>query len=668
MPLALNRTAPLSCAPFGDADLASLFNSRRARKDRLQMLNQLRKSAGGWAARILIALLVVAFGVWGIADIFRGFSDDTVLTAGETEVTAQRFNAEYAQRLDDFSEQIGQYISPQDGRKYGIDRRVLSQLAGGAVLSEEARSLGLAASDEMVATDIRTDRTFFGAFGQFDRQTFELALAQSQISEQIFVDDRRDFLKREQLLSTVSAGATPAAGVAEALYEYRYELRSVRYITLPPDLVENIDDPAEDIIDAYHQQTAIRFTRPETRSFSVLSVRPSDIAPNLAIDEAVLLSAFEDRRGEFDEQETRSVIQIPTPDAATALDISQRLNEGAAIEGVLSELSLSIDDVTLNEVTIQGFLSPDIGKAAFSLEEGKISDPIDGPLGPVVLIVTGIKPAVPAKFEDVRDDIQKELVATQAADAVFDLYNQIEDERAGGSTLQEISASQSLNLVQVTDVTEQGLTVAGPPPANMPSISGLMPLVFDNDIGIEIPAGDLEDDGYFWVEVTGVAPAELKPLEEVRDDVIALWKREKRKTALEELAQTLVERGNLGVSMDTIAAEYGRAALASPLMVRRFNNETFSRVGVTNMFATPANKFTYALAGFGDSIVLMQVAAIETPTPGDDTADLSEIEDSLKTSASDDLIAALVVALQEKYEVEVNYGLLDQLLSPGTGG
>jgi len=258
------------------------------------MLHQLRKTASGWVAYLIIIPLVAAFAVWGIGDILTGFGSDTVLTAGDTEISAQRFNAEYAQRLDDFSDQIGQYVSPQDGRRYGIDRRVLSQLAGSAVLSEEARSLGLAASDEMVATDIRTDETFFGAFGQFDRQTFELALRQNQLSEQVFIADRRDFLTRDQLLSTVTAGATPAAGLAEALYEYRYERRSVRYISLPPDLVENIEDPAEDVLQAYHSQAAIRFTRPETRSFSVVTIRPSDIAPTLAVDEEVLRSEFED--------------------------------------------------------------------------------------------------------------------------------------------------------------------------------------------------------------------------------------------------------------------------------------------------------------------------------------------------------------------------------------
>ncbi len=632
------------------------------------MLHQLRKTASGWVAYLIIVPLVVAFAVWGIGDILTGFGDDTVLTAGETEISVQRFNAEYAQRLDDFSDQIGQYISPQDGRRYGIDRRVLSQLAGSAVLSEEARVLGLAASDEMVATDIRTDETFFGAFGQFDRQTFELALRQNQLTEQVFVADRREFLTRDQLLSTVTAGATPAAGLAEALYEYRYERRQVRYITLPPDVVEAVEDPTEDVLEAYHQQAAIRFTTPETRSFSVVTIRPSDIAPTLAVDEEILLSEFEDRRGEFDQQETRTVIQIPATDSNAALDISQRLRGGAAIEDVLGEIDLTIDDVTISDATILGFLSPDIGKAAFALEDGEVSDPIEGPLGPVILIVTGIKPAVPAVFEDVRDELQQEMVAQQASDAVFDIYNSIEDERAGGALLAEIARSQSLDIVTVEGVTEQGLTVAGPPPENMPNIQGLTPLVFANDIGIEIPAGDLDDEGYFWVEVTNVVPAELKPLDEVRDDVVDLWKREQRKVLLEELAQSLVERGNLGESMDKIAAEYDRAAFSSPLMLRRFNNETFSRIGVTNVFATPLDKFTHALAGFGDSMVLMQVTSIETPEPGDGTAELSEIEEGLKTTASDDLIASLVVALQEKYEVEVNYGLLEQMLSPGTGG
>ncbi|PCJ71243.1 MAG: hypothetical protein COA62_01085 [Rhodobiaceae bacterium] len=632
------------------------------------MLNKIRENSGGLTAKILIFFLVAAFAVWGIADIFRGFSSDVVVTAGETEIPVERFNAEYRRRVADFAERIGQPISAAEGRRYGIDRQVIAQLAGAAVLSEEAQDLGIAIPDAVVAADIRADQSFHGAFGKFDRQTFQLALAQNQISEKSFVNDRREYMIRDQLLSTVAAGAIAPAGLADAVYEYRYERRSARYLALPPELVSEIADPNEEELVAYHQQAAIRFTHRETRSFVILSLRPDDISSTIAISEDVLLQEFDSRRDEFDQLETRDIVQLPIVDAETAIDVSTRLKAGEELGVILDEIGLSLDDVSLKGASIQNLLSADISNAVFALAEGEVSDPIEGPLGPVVLIVTGINAAVPGKFEDVRENLRAELLSTESADAVFDLYNSIEDERAGGATLQELAASLSIDLVEISEVTSQGLTLAGPPPANMPSIPDLLSEIFTNDVGLEIPAGELEGDGYYWVEVTGVAPAQLRPLEEVRDDVVDLWKREKRKVLLVELAEALVVRGNNGETLDAIANGYDRAVLTSPAMLRRFSNDTFSRIGITNIFATPLHGFTYALAGFGDSLVLMQTASINIPAQGGGNDDLSEIEATLNASAGDDLVASLVIALQEKYQVEVNYGLINQILSPGTDG
>jgi len=632
------------------------------------MLNTIRENAGGLTAKVLIFFLVAAFAVWGIADIFRGFANDVVVTAGETEIPIERFNAEYRRQVADFAERIGQPISAAEGRKYGIDQRVIAQLAGSAVLSEEARNLGIAIPDALVAAGIRANQAFHGAFGKFDRQTFELALAQNQITETSFVNDRREFMIRDQLLSSVAAGAFAPDGLAEAVYEYRYERRAARYLALPPELVSEIDAPSEAELVAYHQQAAIRFTNPETRSFVVLSLRPEDILATIAISEDVLAEEFENRRASFDQQETRNIIQLPIFDAETAADVSQRLQSGEELDVILGEIGLSLEDVTIVGASVSTLLSADISNAVFALEEGAVSDAIEGPLGPVVLIVTGINPAIPSTLEEVREGLLAELLDTEATDAVFDLYNSIEDERAGGASLQELADSLSIELVEVADITSQGLTIAGPPPGNMPNIPDLLAEVFTNDIGLEIPAGELSGEGYYWVEVTGVTPAQLKPLGEVRENVVSLWKREKRKVLLVELAQSLVERGNNGAMLDALAGGYGRAVLTSPAMLRHFSNDTFSRIGVTNLFATPLHGFTYASAGFGDSLVLMQVATISAPEPGDGTDDLSEIKANLSNNAGDDLIAALVIALQEKYQVEVNYGLINQVLSPGTDG
>ena len=52
------------------------------------MLTQMRRGAGTWVAKLFIALLVVSFGIWGIADIFRGFGVNQLAKVGDTEITA----------------------------------------------------------------------------------------------------------------------------------------------------------------------------------------------------------------------------------------------------------------------------------------------------------------------------------------------------------------------------------------------------------------------------------------------------------------------------------------------------------------------------------------------------------------------------------------------------
>ena len=47
------------------------------------MLDTLRKSASGFVGFFLIGLLVVAFGLWGIADTFTGFSNAVLAKVGE---------------------------------------------------------------------------------------------------------------------------------------------------------------------------------------------------------------------------------------------------------------------------------------------------------------------------------------------------------------------------------------------------------------------------------------------------------------------------------------------------------------------------------------------------------------------------------------------------------
>src|SRR5437763_16802790 len=98
------------------------------------MLDVFRRASKGWTAKILMGRLVLRGGIWGIADVFRGFSTDALATVGGRKISVEEGERLYEQRLRYYSEQSGRAITPEDARKLGLDRLVLSELLRNAAL------------------------------------------------------------------------------------------------------------------------------------------------------------------------------------------------------------------------------------------------------------------------------------------------------------------------------------------------------------------------------------------------------------------------------------------------------------------------------------------------------------------------------------------------------
>lgn len=625
------------------------------------MLDTLRKNASGWVGMIFIGLIALSFAVWGVADIFRGYSSDVVAEVGTEEVPANRFRLEYQQQLEELSDRLGRPIGPVEGREYGLDRQVIARLVGMAALNAQVEEMGLAVADETVAKDIYEDPSFHGPFNRFDQQTFDLILAQNRIDEQTMINDRREFLERDQLLSAAISGTHVPDALTELIYGYRNEKRLAEYIILTPDMASDPEPPTEEEIEELHEKAAANFSTPETRSFDVLVIRPDTITASIEIGEEALAEAFEERRDQYDEPETRTLYQIPFAEMEAAEKAASNLRQGDTLENVLAPTGLSEEDVLRENLTRGDLLSKDVADAAFALEEGEVSEPLDGALGPVVIKVLSVTPAKPAKLADVREELTKQLASEQAVQDVFDIYNRVEDERAAGVPLADIAAQVGIPLERVESVTRDGLKANGEP-ADVPDLVKLLETAFTMEEGEEVDAIETEDDGYYWIDLTGVNAPAVKPLEEVRDQVVDLWMREKRRGELVELAESLSARGNGGEPFEVIAGEFDRAVLTSPPLSRRSSNETFSRFAVANLFGTPEGKFTFGSVGYGDSLLLMKVKDVRTPAVADNKEAVASLEETLRETTQDDVVGTLVASLQEKYGISVNQTLINRII------
>src|SRR5689334_23991569 len=85
-----------------------------------QMLRGIRNASSGWVGKIIMAVvmgvLIVSFGIWGIADIFRGFGQSTVAKVGGTEISVNEFRQLYTDRLQQIGRQFGRPLTMDQAR------------------------------------------------------------------------------------------------------------------------------------------------------------------------------------------------------------------------------------------------------------------------------------------------------------------------------------------------------------------------------------------------------------------------------------------------------------------------------------------------------------------------------------------------------------------------
>ena len=93
------------------------------------MLDAMRRGAVNWLAKILLGLLIIAFAVWGVADVFRGYGRGTLARIGDTEISVD----EYRQAYQDEMASISRRLRPPPDRRAGQDagRRAARAVAPG---------------------------------------------------------------------------------------------------------------------------------------------------------------------------------------------------------------------------------------------------------------------------------------------------------------------------------------------------------------------------------------------------------------------------------------------------------------------------------------------------------------------------------------------------------
>src|SRR5580700_8497903 len=296
------------------------------------MLRGMRKASSNWLGKIIMAtvmgVLIISFGVWGIADIFRGFGQSTLAKVGHTEISTEQFRQIYTDRLQQIGRQFGRPLTADQARAFGLDRQVLQQTIAEAALDEEARRLGLGQSNDETMRMIFTDPNFKGVNGAFDPNRFQAAMRQYGFSEQRYVSEQRRVSLRRQIAGSISAGLEPPKLQIDALTRFANEQRSIEYVKLDAAQAGTIDPPSPEALASYFDDHKTLFRAPEYRKISFVAVTPEEVGKWSEVSDEDARKLFEQRRDRLGTPERRQVSQIIFPNAEEAMAARSRITGG----------------------------------------------------------------------------------------------------------------------------------------------------------------------------------------------------------------------------------------------------------------------------------------------------------------------------------------------------
>ncbi len=625
------------------------------------MLQKLRSSVSGIFGIALIILLVVAFAVWGIADSFTTLSQNTIARVGNKNIDVVEFRLRFNQQVSALSRELGQQITVEQARANGIDQQVLAAMIGMAAVNNATEDMGLTLSSQAVAQSILDDPAFRGANGQFDDNLFRIILQRNGLTEKLFTKDQKDYATRAQLLDATSKMAVMPDALLDRMYNYILERRVVRYVIIPADAVGDIGEPAEEELQSFYEGARLRFSEPERRSASILAIAPDHFAANLEVTEEDIQEEYSFREAEFAKPERRQVDQLLMNDDDSISKAREAIAAGKSFVEIVRAVGQTLDNTDLGDVTRDEIISVELADAAFALNEGEMSDIIEGPLGSVILRIRSITPAEITPLDAVRKQIEGDIRQMRANDELIKFSERILDEMSAGELFESIAQRFDLDLLKLEKVDRDGTFADGSTSPLVNRFTGITQEIFAAAVGQDLPMFEATDGTVYWVRLDDIQETRSRPLSEIRDEVIAQWEKTERQRLLEAMAEHLAEKGNSSRNFEDIEADLGRKAFTSEQLTRQSRNETFSAEGISRIFAARADEFVWAPVGFGGSLIVMQVDKVIAPSRDNDQS-VATIYDNERERFRGDLTNQFISSLQTSMGVSVDTVALQKAL------
>ncbi len=559
-------------------------------------------------------------------------------------------------------------------------QQVLNELVFEKELGLEAKQLGITISDQERADRIRQiiPTAFMG--GAFVGNDQYAAQVQERVGMGVpeFEDLVGQSLLEEKFRQLVTDGISVTPAEVEQEFRRRNEKIKIDYVVIKPDDLQAKIEPTDADLTAYFEKNKARYNVPERRTvrYALLSFDQLREHANVSDDD---IKAYYNQHLEQYQLPDRAHVAhilfktVGKTDAEVeeirkkAEDVLKKAKSGANFADLAKQYS---EDTTKDkggdlDWIVRGQTVPEFEQAAFSLPKGAVSDLVKTQYGFHIIKVIDRQMARTQTLDEVRPQILATLQQEKGDRAGDDVSEQIAEEirRTGKVSLDDLAKKFGMTVGESQPLEP---SQAIPEIGNSPEVADT---IFRLRVG-DVSAPIRTDKGYAVLSIKDVQPAHAATLAEVRDKVLADFRRDKAVELAKTRADELSRRAKAGEDLDKAAKALGFDPKVSDLFAR---NGTVPDAGSASQFArafTLPEGQTADPLFLGANWVVYRVVQHQQPDMNDLPKQRDEIQTQLlearREMAFDAFRKSLDARVKQEGKLQINADNLKRLGSPSS--
>jgi len=527
------------------------------------MLDLMRKHAGSWLVKFILAAIIVVFVFWGVGSYKARKATRVALVNGEP-ITVDEFRNAYNNRIEMLRQQFGNNLTEDIIEMLQVKRQALDQVIDQKLLLNEARRLDIRVSDEELITAIQQISAFQSA-GVFNKSRYQNVLNRYRMTPEVFEARQRESMVIDRLQSLITGSVKVSEQEVREWYNWNQAKVKIDYAFFDPSIQTELV-PSEEDLSAFFQENQEKYKTAPKRKAAYMHFKPEDFTSGIEVPQDDLQNYYDSHSEEFKTPRTVEARHIlfkldenadsKTEDQARqkALEVLAKANEGedfAELAKTYSEGPSRERGGSLGAFKREDMVKP-FSEKAFSMKAGEISEPVRTRFGWHLIQVEKINEASTRSLAEASEEIRQKLTLERAKNRAYEAAESVYELSFEEDDLSRIADGQEI-AVQYTDFfTRQG-------PA-----TGVISRARFAAAAFELPVMEISDvldlgDGFYILQVVEELPAKIPALSDVEAQVTADFVRKKQddmaRSDAEAFLSALKETGG---SSDKISETMGQ--------------------------------------------------------------------------------------------------------------